>query len=276
MEDHISSADLLALIAQQDIVIYGSGHIAGKFLKALKLYHYDKNVSCFVVSDPGQSDKTIEGIPVRATDWLAGHQDMLVCIAVHESLRQEIVFALQNLGISRYLWIYPCLYELLLGAPVETQVKVDLDDIVQTCAGDYRLAIRYAAIEQYLGKNEIGFDMYKRAQALHSSPETAGERLTAFCRLIENWQKNGYDEQSKISINTDYEIIDGTHRVALAKYFNQKQIMCDIYEKRVGVTELHGVKAMLTDEVLLEEGFDEREMKYLYEMNRMIKGGQGG
>lgn len=273
MGDHISSAQLLEQIAKQNIVVYGAGHIARKFLKVLKLYHYDQNVLCFVVSFPEQSEKMIEGIPVKAIEWLAGHKDLLVCIAVHEALRHDIAVTLQNIGISRYIWIHPCLYELMLGQPVETDVKVDLDDIVRTCVDDYRLAIRYAAIEQYFGKNEVGFAMYRRAQALHSSSETAKERLAAFCRLIEKWQKDGYDEKSRIAINTGYEVIDGNHRVALARYYDQKQIVCDIYEKRIAVTELHGENAMLTERVLLREGFDDREMKYLDEINRMIKGG---
>lgn len=265
---------LLEQIAKQNIAVYGAGHIARKLLKALKLYHYDQNIMCFVVSFSEQSEKTIEGIPVRTIDWLAGHRDLLVCIAVHEALRNDIAAALQNIGISRYTWISPlCLYELLLGQPVETGVKVDLDAIVRTCTDDYRLAIRYAAIEQYFGKNEVGFAMYRRAQALHSSPETAKERLSAFCRLIEEWRKNGYDEKSRLAINTGYEIIDGNHRAALAKYYEQKQIVCDIYEKRIPVTELHGENAMLTGSVLMAAGFGDKEMKYLDEMNGRIKGG---
>lgn len=273
MEDHINSAQLLEQIEKQNIVVYGAGHIARKFLKALKLYYYDQKILCFVVSVPEESEQTIEGIPVRTVDWLTEHRDLLVCIAVHEALRHDIAVTLQNVGISRHIWIYPCLYELLLGVPVETNVKVDLEDIVRTCVDDYRLAIRYATIEQYLGKNKVGFDLYRRAQALHSSPETAEERLAAFCRLIEKWRKNGYDEQSRIAINTGYEVIDGNHRVALAKYYDQKQIVCDIYEKRIAVTELHGENAMLTDSVLLREGFSDKEIKYLDSMNSMIKGG---
>ncbi len=273
MENHIDSVKLLEQITQQNIVVYGAGHIARKFLKAMKIYHCDQNVLCFIVSSPGQDEKTIDGIPIRTIDWLTEHKDLLVCIAVHEALQYDITVTLQTIGVSRYIWIYPCLYELLLGLPVRTNVKIDLDDIVRTCMGDYRLAIRYAAIEQYFGKNEIGFDMYKRAQALHSSPETAEERLTAFCRLIEEWQKNGYDEQSRIAINTGYEIIDGNHRVALARYYGQKKIVCDVYAKRIDITELHGENAMLTDKVLLTEGFGGQEMKYLDKMRRMIKGG---
>lgn len=273
MEDHINASNLLEQIEKQSIAIYGAGHIAKKFLKAIELYQCKKNILCFVVSSLEQSEKEIGGIPVRSLDWLAEHKDILVCIAVHESLRRDIVSAIQNIGVFHHVWIYPCLYELLLGLPVRTNIKVDLDDIVRTCEGDYRLAIRYAAIEQYFGRNQIGFDMYRRAQALHSSPETAKERLSAFCRLIAEWEKNGYKEQSRIAINTSYEIIDGNHRVALAKYYSQKQIVCDIYEKRIDVTELHGENAMLTDKVLFMEGFSDKEMEYLDEINRMIKCG---
>lgn len=273
MENQISATTLLKLIEGENIVVYGAGHIGRKFLKALQIYHYDTRIRCFIVTAPMKSEKVIEGIPVKSIKWLAGHKDIPVCIAVHETLRHDIVVALENIGVSRYIWIYPYLYELLLGRPVGKNVKVNVDDLVEGCEDDYRLAIRYAAIEQYLNKNEIGFDMYKRAQALHSSPETATERLDAFCRLIESWKENGYDRRSRIAINTDYEIIDGNHRVALAKYFGQKQIQCDMYEKHITVTELHGENAMLTERVLRKNGFNDKEMAYLEKMNRMIKGG---
>ncbi len=274
MENKLNSAQLIQLAAKQKIVIYGAGHIARKLLKVLKLYHYDENVLCFIVSDPEQNEKTIEGIPVKTIEWLVENKNILVYVAVHESLWDEIADALQTIGVSRYIWIYPYLYELMLGLPVKTNIKVDLKDIIRTCEDDYRLAIRYAAIEQYLGKNEVGFDLYKRAQALHSTPETAKERLTAFCLLIEKWQKNGYDEQSRIAINMDYEIIDGCHRVALAQYFKQKQIICDVFENHISAAELHGENVMLTDRVLMAAGFSADEMKYLSEINRVIKDGK--
>lgn len=273
MDDCMSPDKLLEQIAQRNIVIYGAGHIAGKFLKALKLHHYDENVLCFVVTSPEQGLAMMEGIPVRTVEWLAEHKDALICIAVHEALRYDIAAVLRNIGVSEYIWIYPYLYELLLGKPVGTNREIDLDEIIRTCEDDYRLAIRYAVIEQYFGKNKVGYDLYRRAQALHSSRETAEERLISFCSLIGKWQKNGYDGKSRIAINTDYEIIDGNHRVALAKYYDQPQIMCDIYEKYMDVTELHGENAMLTGRVLREGGFDDMEMDYLDQINRIIKGG---
>ena len=273
MDDCMSPDKLLEQIAQRNIVIYGAGHIAGKFLKALKLHHYDENVLCFVVTSPEQGLAMMEGIPVRTVEWLGEHKDALVCIAVHEALRYDIAAVLRNIGVYEYIWIYPYLYELLLGKPVRTNREIDLDEIIRTCEDDYRLAIRYAVIEQYFGKNKVGYDLYRRAQALHSSRETAEERLISFCSLIGKWQKNGYDGKSRIAINTDYEIIDGNHRVALAKYYDQPQIMCDIYEKYMDVTELHGENAMLTGRVLREGGFDDMEMDYLNQINRRIKGG---
>lgn len=272
MENKTDSAQVLQQAAKHKIVIYGAGHIAKKLLTALKLYHFDKNILCFIVSDLSRNEKSIEGIPVKTIDWLVENKNILVYVAVHESLWCEIADTLQAIGVCNYVWIYPYLYEWLLGLPVKTNIKVDLEDIIQTCVDDYRLAIRYAAIEQYFGKNEIGFDLYKRAQALHSTPETAEERLTAFCRLIEKWQKSGYDEQCRIAVNTSYEIIDGNHRVALAQYFKQKQIVCDIFENHISATELHGENAMLTDRTLITAGFNADEMRYLREINKVIKG----
>ncbi|MCM1121516.1 MAG: hypothetical protein NC416_02925 [Eubacterium sp.] len=273
MENRIDSAQLLQRAAKQKIAIYGAGHVAKKLLTALKLYGYDKNILCFLVSDLERNGKTVGGIPVKTTDWLFENRNVFVYVAVHESLWCEIEDTLKSIGVSHYTWVYPYLYELLLGLPVKTNIKVDVKDIVQTCADDYRLAIRYAAIGQYFGKNKVGFDLYKRAQALHSTLGTAQERLTAFCRLIEKWQENGYDEQSRIAINTDHEIIDGCHRVALACYFKQKQIVCDVFENHISATELHGENVMLTDRILITAGFNADEMKYLGEINRMIKDG---
>lgn len=274
MENKTDSAQLLRQAAKQKIAIYGAGHIAQKLLKALKLYHCDKNILCFIVSNLEENKKAIEGIPVNAIDWLAENKNTLVYVAVHESLWHEIAETLRTIGVSHYIWIYPYLYELLLGLPVKTNIRVDLKDIIQTCTDDYRLAIRYAAIGQYLGENEIGFDLYKRAQALHSSQETAKERLAAFCRLIEKWRKSGYDERNRIAINTSYEIIDGNHRVALAQFFKQKQIVCDIFENHISAAELHGESAMLTGRILSLAGFGDEEMKYLDAVNRVIKDGK--
>lgn len=274
MENETNSAQILEQIAGKKIVVYGAGHVARKFLKALKLYHYDKNILCFIVSKSGQNEKTIEGIPVKTVDWLAGNKNIPIYVAVHQSLWHEIAETLRTIGISNYIWIYPYLYEMLLGLPIKTNIKVDLKDIIQTCTDDYRLAIRYAAIEQYFGRNEVGFELYIRAQALQSSPETAKERLIEFCKLIKKWQESGYDAKNRIFINQNYEIIDGVHRVALSRYCSQHQVVCDMFRTDIGAIELHGENVMLTDRILSLAGFSDEEMKYLDAVNQVIKDGK--
>ena len=180
---------------------------------------------------------------------------------------------LQDVGIDHYVWIYPYLYELLLGEPIKTDVKIKVDDIIRTCGDDYRIAIRCAAIDHYCGKNTNGFDWYMKSQALHCSMKTAEERLRRFCKLISDWQRLGYDESKRILINENYEIIDGNHRVALAWYYGQEEIKCEIFGGNISACEVHGENAMLTKRILLQNGFSLQEIQELDKINQMIKGG---
>lgn len=273
MKRGVDAEELLKMIAEEEIVIYGTGHIAKKLLKVLKQHDLKKNISCFVISTINkEAESEIEGIAIRDKEWLRRHKDIFVCIAVHESLKEEIVRIVRNMGIERYIWIYPYLYELLLGAPLQKKATVQMTDILKTCQNDYRLAIRYAAIDNYFEKNTVGFELYKKAQALHCSPETARERLKKFCMLIKEWEKRGYDGRS-IFINTKYEIIDGNHRVALAVYYHCHEIICDIFSGNVSVSEIHGEEAMLTQKILLAGGFTRNELNILDNINEIIRGG---
>ena len=272
MDEHLNIKVLLEHLSKENIVIYGTGHVALKFYKALKLHSMEQRVVSFVVSSSVKDEEDIEGVAVRTVEWLEKNKSVTVCVAVHEALKSEIIDNIQSRGINNYIWIYPYLYELLLGNPIKTGQKVDMIEIVNTCKEDYRIAIRHMAIEQYLGKNSIGFDMYVRAQALHSCKQTARERLVKFCELIDKWQTYGYDDRSHISVNSNYEIIDGTHRVALAIYYHIKQVTCDIFPNSISVVELHGDQAMLTKEVLLKAGFCPDEIELLDRINGMLRG----
>lgn len=271
MKRDVDAEELLRIISKEKIAIYGTGHIAKKFLKVLKQHHLERNISCFVISSiEKNTENTIDGIAVRDKDWLKNRKDVFVCVAVHEALKEEILYTLQSMGMENSIWIYPYLYELLLGEPLEKKVKIQMTDIIKTCQDDYRLAIRHAAIDNYFEKNTIGFELYKKAQALHCSSETAKERLIKFCTLINEWDKRGYNGQS-ISINTKYEIIDGNHRVALAEYYHQQEISCDIFPGSISVSEIHGEKAMLTRNVLIMGGFSMDEIALLDEINKRFR-----
>lgn len=266
----MDAQELVDLLKKEKFAIYGSGHVAKKFFKALCEYGAEKNIICFAVSDSAGATLPIEGFEVKNVREIP--QNTLVCIAVHEALRDEMINTLKQLRIERYVWIYPHLYELLLGEAVKRDVSVRLTDILRTCRTDYRMAVRYAAIDNYFGKNENGFELYKRAQMLHCSKKTAEERLESFCKLIQSWNTKGYDKRSRVLVNEEYEIIDGNHRVALAVYYGQKEMICHVYHTDGGVNTVHGQDAMLTEEVLRKNGFKEEELEALECINEEIRG----
>ena len=69
---------------------------------------------------------------------------------------------------------------------------------------------------------------------MHCDEDTAQKRLLSFIKLIESWDKCGCLNEQRPAIAQNYEIIDGVHRVALARYHEMKTISCDVYtEERV-------------------------------------------
>ena len=268
----MDARNLLFLLGTKKIVIYGTGYVAQKFFSILKKNSLVGNIICFAVSKGEKEGESIDGIAVKNIRDI--ESDNMVCIAVHEALKDEMVDTLCDIGINNYIWIYPYLYQLLLGEPIEKGVRIKLEDIVQTCLNDYRIAVRYAAIDNYYGKNIYGFDLYRRAQALYSSMKTAEERLERFCKLISDWQKYGYDEDSWICINEGYEIIDGAHRVTLAKYHGMQEIICNVFEGKASAYEVHGERVVLTNKILLQNGFSIEEIDKLNEINNVIRFGK--
>jgi hypothetical protein len=93
----------------------------------------------------------------------------------------------------------------------------------------YDIIIRYLAIEEYFGKNNYGYNLYKKMQEKRGFSQRIDHKkvddsLKKFLSLINNIQKNGLDECSAISISKNQELIDGSHRLATALYFNEKLI----------------------------------------------------
>ena len=101
------------------IVIYGTGHIGKKFFRALRKNGFEQNIVCFAASQNPSDLVEIEGIPIRGPECLNVADSLLVCVVVHEALRDEMIHTLQQLGVREYVWIYPFLYEMLLGQPLK-------------------------------------------------------------------------------------------------------------------------------------------------------------
>ncbi len=104
----------------------------------------------------------------------------------------------------------------------------------------YDIVVRYLAIEEFFGKNNIGFNLYKKMQEKrgfikrvdHKNKEDSLER---FKKLIKNIEKNGFDEYSFIPVDKNQAIMDGSHRVSLALFFDIKLLPIKIYRKKFEV-----------------------------------------
>lgn len=258
---------ILESFTGKKIIIYGTGHVARKFYKAMEMHGLGEQVQCFVRSRNVSEGESLEGVPVYGFEAVHVEENTLICLAVHESLRDEIEkTAAQVTG--QYLWIYPYLYELMLGEPELEAVELAVDMLLESYQNDLRMGVRLAAIEQEDGLNDFGFDYYIRAQMLHCDRETAVQRLKRFSGLIAQWRRGGYQKKYLLTLNRNYEVIDGNHRLAMAVYTGQKTIYGNIHPTDLSVGDIHGREAMLGRELLAEHGFSGDELERLEGIQR--------
>lgn len=259
--------ELIELLSDKRILIYGAGYVAHNFLEALKRNKLQGQLQGFVVSQKTENKDDIESFPVSSVDQVTVDDETIICIAVHEVLKDEIEDVLLQKGIFNYIWIYPFLYSLYLGKPVKEGEWIDIRKFIPDDRRRYGLAIRWAAIDDYYGKRPGGFALYKKAMAMHGTAESTQMRANRFAELIRNWESNGYDAGWQISIDRNYEMIDGEHRVALALYHGQPQIRCRIYDGE----NMHGEKVLMTEKALLEGGVSPEEIDILDGINLYIR-----
>lgn len=258
--------ELIEKIKTNRIAIYGTGYVANVFYNFLVKKQLTDNLDFFITSDGGDKYNGYEVLPV--TDNRIGK--VFILIAVHESLKNEIIDALENGGCHDYIWINSeLLYTLMLGKPIEKNACISLKNLWIRNRNNYAWAVRTLAIDNYFGKNTYGFEIYKSAMELFCNSKTAERRLEQFCFLIESWEKNGYDEFKPSMILEDCSFIDGVHRISLASYFNQEYIKCNIYSLVNNAKLIHDKKAILP-KGLAQEWLDEKTVRILEETNQRI------
>ncbi|MDR1772924.1 MAG: hypothetical protein LBS02_20185 [Hungatella sp.] len=264
-----NTTELISVLRTCKIAIYGAGYVATRFYQSLKEHELGGNVFSFVTTTG--SDLDIDGLSVVTIDRLEIDERMIVCVAVHESIKDDIIVGLMEKGFDRYIWIYPFLYSLMLGTPTHRNVKVPISQIWNAVRDDYSMAIRYLAIDNYYGRNSNGYEIYKKFLSLFINEKTAEKRLNQFIRLIKGWEQNGYDTSKCSSIFEDYKILDGMHRIAVASYFNQEYIMCNIYPMTKNISEIHSQAAAFTKQSALDAEFEPEIISLLNEANQRIE-----
>ena len=136
---------------------------------------------------------------------------------------------------------------------------------------DYSMAIRYLAIDNYYARNTNGYELYKRFFSLFNNEKTSERRLEQFIGLIKSWEQNGYDTIKCSSIFEDFKIFDGAHRIAVAGYFNQGFVMCDIYPMSPNIAEIHNQMANFKKQCVLDAGFEPEIIDLLDATNQRIE-----
>ena len=273
----INVDELISVLENNKIAIYGTGFVGKRFYNILVSRGLEKRVDCFVVSNIQDSPKEIYGINVKEVSGIQKEKSRFVCIAVHEAIQSEIVNILNKEKIENYVWIYPYMWELALGKPIERNKWIDVEKIIYKC-NDYRVAIRYLAIENYFGKNDYGFNLYIKAQRMHCEKSTAEKRLQQFCSLIHCWEVTGYNPDHKILVLKNGDLIDGFHRITLAQYYHIQKVKCDLFEDASYWRELEerdkGVELLLGKDIdaMLGAGFTFEEIKIIDKKYRKIRG----
>lgn len=264
--------ELLEIIKSTDIAIYGAGDVGKRLYHILKIHHLHQRVKCFVVTDVPAACMDMEGVPLRTASDLAG-ENVFILLAVHEVIKSEIEEHLRKLDLSNYVWIYPNIWELAFGMPLECHTKVRVRDILgrQQADGYYAVAVRYLAIENYYKKNDIGYRAYVKMQHIHCEEKTAVKRLERFVHLIENWDRCGYREECDIMLDADGRLFDGLHRFSLACYHQMEEIYAKVFLSVSFYNQVVSEKLYLNSEMLAEH-FTEEEREAICDAQERMNG----
>lgn len=126
----------------------------------------------------------------------------------------------------------------------------------------YDMIVRLLAVENWHGQNDFGFDLYWKMQQSRKAGDFQNA-VTRFKELIESYEKNGYDAQSEIVLDCNLHLIDGSHRMAMALYYNHLDISCVVvpFEREVN----YGIKTFV------EYGFTKQEISIIQSRYETLK-----
>lgn len=265
-------SELIDLIKNNDIAIYGTGFVAQNFYAALQMRNLERKVKYFIVTDAEKAYGVVQNVPVRAVNDIVNDKNILVCIAVHEAIKEEIEMVLLEWNIYNFVWIHPYIVELVFGAMKEYHRKMKVSKLILDVPyNDYALAMRYLVIENYYKENDMGYDIYVRILSGLCEAETAKKRLKNFIKLIADWDINGYREEKNISIDENNRCINGAHRLSLACYHRMEYIYCDIYPYSNNYSKYMGRWIHISKDVLKDNGLNSFEISALERANAKLR-----
>ena len=94
------------------------------------------------------------------------------------------------------------------------------------------IIVRLLAIENHYGLNDYGFDLYRKMQNARVGEGYDSRAIPEFEKLIESYDHNGYDKESGIVVDQHFNLIDGSHRMAMALFHHIPFITANIVNSK--------------------------------------------
>lgn len=93
------------------------------------------------------------------------------------------------------------------------------------------MLVRYHALAQYIADPQYDFEFYGQMQnkRVNGSPDAW---IVKFKNLIESVKTSGIKDEHAVLCNGKYELIDGSHRLAIHYYYNAPFISVKIVQRR--------------------------------------------
>lgn len=261
--------ELIALMRARSFIIYGNGYVAHRLYECIKSFGLDSSLIGFAVTHAKTGDMGVDGTPVLSVSEIK-NKDITLFVAAHDAVAEDMRKTAVALDFRNVFWIYPQLWDLELGEPIERKRRIRTKRLA-AAQPFFNLAIDFLTIQHFLdgGSNTI----YLKMQSVWSTPAVAEKRLESFKVRVMDAVQNGCNKDAIVKINERQELFDGMHTMAMALYFGVEKILADIYPAKRSFYGANGIyrKGVLLAEDL-QKHYTEAEIDEIKAVDRKIRG----
>lgn len=218
---------LIQLISAEHLVIYGNGYIAKRLYNCIKKMGYANHIENVAVTDSINGEIGVHGKKVVSICDI--NKNSLILVAVHNTVADEMKRILKKLGFVNYVWIYPFLFDLEFGNPIRKDELVPMKVLTQCLPAFYNPAIYYLSLMEFCHNGQHDGDLYVKMLSTYTTHDVAKKRWDNFCFRLKECLERGYLQDYNIKINESYILLDGLHRLVLAKWFHVTELIADVY-----------------------------------------------
>lgn len=221
--------EILNIVSKEKFYIYGAGKVAKRCYRALQDKKLLNNFQGFVVTRISNSPVNIAVDNLLEIDRIDNSEYVIVAVDYTSFL--EIKRHLNELGFTKFYWVYPYLYDFFLGSPIMCSININIDELLRENLTSNWIAACFLALKDKYDSNERGKKIYIKMMREIFGVNVVKKDYERFVTESVRLQKNGYKQEYAIKISSDKKLLlDGAHRIALAVFFHQKKIIADLYD----------------------------------------------